>query len=435
MSKFTNFSKTRPGNSWKALISAITITLIVSSCARPPSTTVGEGADPFQVDKDVVFRTTYYFRVFDYCELKSSQGVGNAVVPLTDSLYRFRMTGKSKSFFSDVKFESGTLKAWEIDPFGVKVEFDKESKRYRVIPRHEVESDAQRVATLKNLNEAQSALFAVRKEFLDIFQDQINNNNESAKKILETIDNAIINGIKSLNFGNQANSSDYKLELLRLALKVVIKQISEVDESLKAEMQKLIPLVDEPFSANDIDAIRINEPDYVKRAVDVLINKSDELNGVQISSNAQLSLSNEEFYKPTENIINSLVSSPAYSGPPIPCPENAPVRRGFQVLGPEGWRTFDQDERLILAMSSSVQPLVSTLKKLSSRTFKAHDKRDAKLFPIALELKVVSEARHKLISEKNKPDPDPKELANTICKILIEDEEQSKDLCGDDDSN
>ena len=123
--------------------------LILSARARPPSTTVGEGANPFRVDKDVVFRTTYYFRVFDHCELKQTNGNEIVVVSLTDSLCRFRMTGKSKSIFSNVKFESGTLKAWEIDPFGVKVEFDKESKRFRVIPPHEVESDAQRAATLK----------------------------------------------------------------------------------------------------------------------------------------------------------------------------------------------------------------------------------------------------------------------------------------------
>lgn len=42
-------------------------------------------------------------------------------------------------------------------------------------------------------------------------------------------------------------------------------------------------------------------------------------------------------------------------------------RRGFQILGPEGWRTFDQDERLLLAMSTSGKPLISTLKEISDR--------------------------------------------------------------------
>ena len=105
-------------------------TVLLSACARPPSATVNEGADPFNVDKDVVFRTTYYFRVFDYCVARKlkNQKFDEVVVPLTDSLYRFRMTGKAGSNVSDVKFESGTLMAWEIDPFGAKVEYDPESR-------------------------------------------------------------------------------------------------------------------------------------------------------------------------------------------------------------------------------------------------------------------------------------------------------------------
>jgi len=51
----------------------------------------------------------------------------------------------------------------------------------------------------------------------------------------------------------------------------------------------------------------------------------------------------------------------------LQCGDGAPARRGFQILGPEGWRTFDQDERLVLAMSSSGKPLLDTLRDLSSR--------------------------------------------------------------------
>ena len=139
----------------KSLSSFIALTTILTACARPPSTTVGEGADPFQVDKDVVFRTTYYFRTFDYCvarELKNGK-FKNVVVPLTDSLYRFRMTGKSNSLLSDVKFESGTLRAWEIDPFGARVEYDPELRRHRVISPREADADARRAPIKRDLNE------------------------------------------------------------------------------------------------------------------------------------------------------------------------------------------------------------------------------------------------------------------------------------------
>ena len=63
----------------------------------------------------------------------------------------------------------------------------------------------------------------------------------------------------------------------------------------------------------------------------------------------------------------------------IQCPEDAPVRRGFQVLGPEGWRTFNQDERLMVAMSSSAEPLISTLKDVSNRVIRARDNPSAEL--------------------------------------------------------
>ena len=49
------------------------------------------------------------------------------------------------------------------------------------------------------------------------------------------------------------------------------------------------------------------------------------------------------------------------------CSPGEERRQGFQILGPEGWRTFDQDERLILAMSSSGKPLIATLKEISDR--------------------------------------------------------------------
>ena len=142
-------------SSLKHLSTLAAVATILTACARPPSTTVGEGADPFQVDKDVVFRTTYYFRTFDYCvarELKSGR-FQNVVVPLTDSLYRFRMTGKSKSLLSDIKFESGTLKAWEIDPFGAKVEYDPDTRRHRVISPREANADDWRAAIKRDLNE------------------------------------------------------------------------------------------------------------------------------------------------------------------------------------------------------------------------------------------------------------------------------------------
>ncbi|MBF0162442.1 MAG: hypothetical protein HQL88_09145 [Magnetococcales bacterium] len=101
--------------------------------------------DPERQDEDVRFRTTYYMRIIDVCEetpivkvaqkklstskqltakeKKAAQKALRAAVPptakqtvLSDSLYRFRMTGKSGAMSTKVLFESGTLPKDVIDP-------------------------------------------------------------------------------------------------------------------------------------------------------------------------------------------------------------------------------------------------------------------------------------------------------------------------------
>ena len=137
------------------------VVVLLSACLpigpRPPSATVNKGADPFHADQDVLFRTTYYFRVFDYCvsrDLKKRRFEEDVFTPLTDSLYRFRMTGKGRSsWFSNIQFESGTLMAWEVDPFGAKVEFDPDLNRARVIPPREIEADAKFADQKRQINE------------------------------------------------------------------------------------------------------------------------------------------------------------------------------------------------------------------------------------------------------------------------------------------
>lgn len=122
---------------------------LAAGCSLPDSMQVRRGNEPRYQDEDVRFRTTYYFRVFDYCRDKASrldtgnhqpfvakvytepdqppapQGRGNAtdskqpqIKIVSDALYRFRVTGKADSLFEDIRFEAGTLKADEIDPFG-----------------------------------------------------------------------------------------------------------------------------------------------------------------------------------------------------------------------------------------------------------------------------------------------------------------------------
>lgn len=55
----------------------------------------------------------------------------------------------------------------------------------------------------------------------------------------------------------------------------------------------------------------------------------------------------------------------------VRCDNGMAARRGFQILGPEGFRTFDQDERLLMAMTSNAKPLIGMLTDLSNRAINA----------------------------------------------------------------
>ena len=101
--------------------------------------------NPQDEDVDVRFRTTYYLRVFDLCRVdedgkygKYDRGTAKLVHRtgghyriIKDSLYRFRMTGQAQALFNNVRFDSGTLRDYQVDPFGTIIEFDEKHKGFR----------------------------------------------------------------------------------------------------------------------------------------------------------------------------------------------------------------------------------------------------------------------------------------------------------------
>ncbi len=112
---------------------------------------VTEGISPKHVDTNVRFRTTYYFRVFDYCWQANPDLDGKKyrqIIPETDTMYRYRMTGKASALGSRIKFESGTLDASAIDPFGSDAVYRDEIGGYVV----------------RSADEAKAELAAIRQE-------------------------------------------------------------------------------------------------------------------------------------------------------------------------------------------------------------------------------------------------------------------------------
>lgn len=85
------------------------------------------------------------------------------------------------------------------------------------------------------------------------------------------------------------------------------------------------------------------------------------------------------------------------------CGDGSEGRRGFQVMGPEGIRTFDQDERLVMAMTSSASPLIGVLKEVSARVLDRRVVQAEPLLPYAQERVDILEAQRAVDSLKGTP--------------------------------
>ena len=435
----------------------LTLVLLLGACARPPSTTVREGGDPFHVDKDVAFRTTYYFRVFDYCVARKlkNRKFDEVVVPLADSLYRFRMTGKSATLLSNIKFESGILKAWEIDPFGAKVEFDSNTNRFRVISPQEADADSRRAAIKRDLQD----MLQLYKQLKNLTVNTTAAENavgtasspEDQKflppDVLGKMDSAIKRKIEELSSISSGPTDDglaagqsgadtplsmeQKSAILKQAVETVLTAALKDDKELSQE--KIQAIVNDGYNDSTLSDADLARPGFIERAVKQTFSNAQNIIIAMIPQSTieiQKRLAGiSALLKLTEDDVSAKFAR-GQPPPSIHCPEDAPVRRGFQVLGPEGWRTFDPDERLIMAMSSSTAPLVSTLKELSNRVLNARDNPAAELLPIAQEQKRLAQAGREL-DKQRRIEEKPEKLAEAICKTLVEDESKKTEICGE----
>ncbi len=116
------------------------LSMMINGCGLPKSMEVRSGNEPRHQDDDVRFRTTYYFRVYDFCRNEDDsvgedgeKGEENESPDkiISDGLYRFHMTGKADSLFNEVHFESGVAHKSQIDPFGSGIEYDQRSGKFR----------------------------------------------------------------------------------------------------------------------------------------------------------------------------------------------------------------------------------------------------------------------------------------------------------------
>ena len=274
------------------LIPAFLSALFLGACAVPESMRVRSGVDPRHQDDKVRFRTTYYFRVFDVCHNPRINRTNGP--PKLDSLYRFRMTGKSSALFTQVHFESGILHKTEIDPFGSSVVFDDKLGRHRFVSREETDAEARHNVRYREIQRRMDLL----KELDKLVDEQ------------------------RIDQGGDQTAADEARQL--------IKEVGGDIEKLIADLDT--PTGDPPPDPEDGMPIRNSDSNTTGQ-----------------------------------------------------CPEGTELRRGFQIMGPEGVATFNQNQRLIMAMTSNGKPLIGALKELSGRMLREHGSGSDFLLPLVRE--------------------------------------------------
>jgi len=241
------------------------------------------------------------------------------------------MTGKANPYANEIRFESGTLKSSQIDPFGATVERDEASGRYRFVSEPEVQARAERANALAEVE-----------------------------------------------------------NLIRLN-----QRLLEMNRQWKKS---------KPGDPVMLESTLV--PQTTFNALETKINES------------------------VVNLAASGVSSSAELPPDAEaarlCPPGSQTRRGFQTMGPQGMKTFDQDERLIMAMTSEAKPLISTLTEVSSRILKSEEASLAEsdlLLPLMREQLRVSNMRNLILRNPMSPDFNPGAFVGALTEQLDFEEE------------
>ena len=458
MSEFSLNSKQPP---FTKLAACLAIVCLLAACERPASMQVREGDDPHYEDEDVAFRTTYYFRVFDYCAGADSSEAAYAQVPRIDSLYRFRMTGKASTIGKKVRFESGTLKSYQVDPFGADVIYDKNIGKLRFISQQESDQRAKREAAfndferlLKRYKELTSEADANRQEAVNAaieasikvavdaigeaeavadFQERTRILAEELEKavsrgaempqgvptstleLLETALNDQLQTFAEISPNTQTVEQTSVTGPEREALEMRLHALRGANEVLQAEAESQVRTAEDAIAAAGTAREQAAENEVAKEAAEEQLRQALEQ---KASADALATLAkekNEEADALERRLYGAAIDQIAADAVLV-CPGSLTRRRGFQILGPEGWRTFDQDDRLVMAMSSDASPIIGVLEDLSSRVLNARSTNEVLLVPLVQERLRTVQAQRAL--EQVQPGTSPEKVVETVLKAF-----------------
>jgi hypothetical protein len=332
----------------------------VSACVVPKHMHVTDGVSPQGVDTNVRFRTTYYFRVFDYCWTAGADLATGAayqkIVPESDTLYRYRMTGKASSLGSRIKFESGTLHREQIDPFGADVRYNRDIDGFIYRSRDDAKQEAKVAADAAAARAASTLALGQFQTLADMLKaDQTKPPN----------------------------------------LQMTAATRAKVEAAMQDALQRYVGTLTAPPDAKTLGAI-----DAANAAIAQLTTRVEALEKPPAAAPpTELAKLKEELSAEIEKLegaVASLAGKAVLGNIDEFCSIGESRRRGFQIMGPEGMRPFDQDQRLILAMHTSAEPLIETLSEYSARILQPPVNASEQLLPLVREANRTMEARRAL---------------------------------------
>jgi len=318
--------------------------LLASSCAMPPQMKIENANDPRYEDQDVRFRTTYYFRVYDPCP--PTAAAGGERPPVSDTLYRFRMTGKAKALTNQVHFESGTLPATQIDPLGATVAYDEHNRQFYFKSPADTQEDAQRERRLAEIG-----------RLVDVYQ----------------------------SYAQQATATAAAAAAAASAASAKAAHVAAPAAATAAAAS----------AAAGMGAFRDELQKSIVARIAALDTRSNQDAGAKTGT------------------------GPGGAAAPGAEAASASTRctgaRGFLILGPEGWRQFRQDERLLMAMSSSGKPVISTMQEIAGRVLNDQPIEAEILLPLTREELRLTRAEGELDRyDQSKPQTGPERLQAVI---------------------
>jgi hypothetical protein len=324
--------------------------MAVAGCASwgdvPAALRVDSGLEPQHIDDQVRFRTTYYFRVLSGCRIETIpendrsadsspfvKRVRGEFMPLSDSLYRFRMTGQAAALYSQVHFESGVLKKNQIDPFGSAIRYNEQSNSFIPVSADELQADTKRQVARGEVHDLRALYQEIK---ADTFLEETAKRDLLAKVVLIIEDRLEqLKPLRAVSVPTRTGATDER----KVSGNIDGKASGQSESKPDAQETKLWAELDEAKRA--IVTQKTNEVATLQDLSKTIEGRLKELDAAKSK---------------TEAMKNASCSG-------------RPSEIKYYLLGPEGAKELDPNDRLLLALSLNSKPLISALQQLSARKF------------------------------------------------------------------